>query len=358
MTTPRTDARPTRQWSLDVIRVVAVVGVVAIHVFAEMVANPAIRGSLGWWGAVVVDIGFIWVVPVFVMISGALVLDPRHYSAGPGKFYRKRLPRLGWALVFWSVFYIVVIRTLLSGVPLTTAGVADALLGGKPYTHLYFLWLIIGLYALAPVLAAFLRDGGQRRALIFAGTVLAVTVVTGVSASVLSGMGQPRPLTLLALTQWVPYVGYFLAGWALRSVRLTGARLLITTVLTAGALAAVILQYGARSALPILDAFAPVSYYGPVVAIAALGVFVCGNSLLANPVPAPRVQRLLRELSDSAFGVFLAHFAIMVALRALDPFARAGGSLLLSAAEWGIVVVLSFAAVFVLRRVPLLRRVV
>lgn len=350
--------RPARQWSLDVARVLSVCGVVAIHVFAEMVAGSTVKGTTGWWAAVAADIGFVWVVPVFVMISGALILQPRHFQDGPGPFYRRRLPRLATALVFWALFYFVVIRTVFSQVPVTRVDLADLVLGGKPYTHLYFLWLIIGLYAVAPILASFLRGGGDRRAQVFAGTVLAVTVVTGMSSSVLGGLGDARPLTLLALTQWLPYVGYFLAGWALRNVRLSGARLALASLATLGALGVSVWQYGLRPGLPLLEAVAPLSYYGPVVAIASIGVFVSLNGALADWHPGARAERLLRELSDCAFGVFLVHFAIMVVLRSFEPFTLAGDSFLLSLIEWFVVVVLSFGLVFVMRRVPGLRRVV
>src|SRR5690606_29586683 len=157
----------TRLWSLDVTRVVAVLGVVAIHVFAELVSNAERRGSMGWWGAVIVDIGFVWVVPVFVMISGALILAPHQYREGTRSFYRRRLLRLAPAVVFWSMFYFLVIRVALTEAPVSRADIARFFLEGRPYTHLYFLWLIVGLYAVAPVLAAFLRDGGARRANIF-----------------------------------------------------------------------------------------------------------------------------------------------------------------------------------------------
>lgn len=262
------------------------------------------------------------------------------------------------ALVFWSLFYFIVIRTLFSEVAVGRLDIAQFLLDGKPYTHLYFLWLIIGLYAVAPVLASFLSGGDDRRARWFAGIVLGATILTGMSASVLTALGAPRPLTVLALTQWVPYVGYFLTGWALRGVRLCGWRLAAAVIATVGAVVATIVQYGLRTGVPLLDVIVPVSYYGPLVALAAVGVFVCANSLGAGWTPGSRAQRVLRELSDCAFGVFLVHFAIMVVLRSVEPFSRAGSSFVLSAVEWVLVVGLSFAVVVLMRRMPGLRRMV
>ncbi|WP_172400124.1 acyltransferase [Microbacterium sp. LEMMJ01] len=347
-----------RVWSLDALRIVSVLGVVAIHVFAGMVANPEVRGTPGWWGAVIADIGFVWVVPVFVMISGVFVLSPRQHVKGPAAFYRKRLPRLLMALVFWSLLYFLLIRTLFSQLQPTRADVARFILDGQPYTHLYFLWLIVGLYVVAPVLAAFLSGGSERRALVFAAVTLGATVITGMSSTVLTALGDESPLTLLALTQWLPYAGYFLAGWALRHVRLSGGRLALVIGGTIVAVIASIIQYGSRPHLPVLDAVLPLSYFGPIVAAASLGVFVCTNSALAGWRPGSRTQRVIRELSDCAFGVFLLHFAIMLLVRAVPPFDAAAGSFPLSVLEWGIVVATSFLVVFLMRRVPGLRRVV
>ncbi|QYM65556.1 hypothetical protein [Microbacterium sp. Se5.02b] len=95
-----------------------------------------------------------------------------------------------------------------------------------------------------------------------------------------------------------------------------------------------------------------------MVAAASLGVFICVNSALGRWNPGPGAQRMVRELSDCAFGVFLVHFAIMLLVRALPPFESAAGSLLLSVLEWLVVVCSSFLVVFLMRRVPGLRRVV
>ncbi len=155
---------PQRRWALDVLRIVSVIGVVAIHVFGNMVGNDAVHGSIRWWGAVIVDLGFVWVVPVFVMISGALILEPRQYAKGPADFYRRRLLRLGPAFVFWPLFYVFVVSSVMAG------RLADWRASARrrrrpPQLHAPVLPLVDRrLYVVAPVLAAFLRDGGRRRA--------------------------------------------------------------------------------------------------------------------------------------------------------------------------------------------------
>lgn len=356
MTPPATASASGRRWPLDVMRIVAVVGVAAIHTFGAAVSDAGLRGSLRWWFAVAVDIGFIWVVPLFVMLSGALILAPRQYADGSAAFYRRRLLRLAPAFVFWQVFYIVAIRMWFSDADLGWGDILTAVLDGRTYTHLYFLWLIVGLYAVAPVLAAYLHAGGPRRATVFATVVIVATTLTWSSAALVTQSGQPRALVLMALTQWLPYVGYFLAGWALRDVVLRGAALAGTALGTLLVIAVLVWQYGTAPDHPLLNAILPVAYPGPLVAVAAVGVFLTGTGVLRTLRPDGAAARVLQRLSDAAFGVFLIHFAVLLVLRTLPVFADHGGSPGLLSLLWGSTVVLSFALVIVLRLVPGVRR--
>lgn len=349
----------TRSVSLDVLRVTAILGVIAIHVFGGIVTNPAIRGSGTWWAASAVDAASVWVVPVFVMVSGALLLSPRAHAYGPASFYRKRLLRLGPAFVFWQVFYIVVVRILLShqqlGVKQTFWLVAD----GTTYTHLYFLWLIAGLYVVAPVLAAFLAGGGPRRALVFAASVLGFTVVV-VGLSGLSALaGDPHPIVLNALTQWMPYVGYFLAGWALRNVVLPAGWTIVVALVTVGLLVETLWQHGSASPPELLQALSPAGYYGAIVAAASVGVFVVAQSVFSRLTTVPaRFSRSLAALSDASFGVFLVHFFFLVLAITLFPALNSARavSVPVSVALWAGIAVVSFAVSLGARRVPGIRR--
>ncbi len=344
--------------ALDALRVAAVLGVVAIHVTGILVSNPEIKGSTSWWIALAVNAGSIWVVPAFVMVSGALLLGPGPHRDGPAAFYRRRLLRLGPAFVFWPLFYIFVVRMLLSGAELSPWQVLGLLASGTPYTHLYFLFLIVGLYAVAPVLAAFLRGGGERRARLFAASVLTVTILTYTAASALTAIGQPHPIMLSALTQWLPYVGYFLAGWALRNVIPRGMWLAVVIVATVGVLAEIVWQSGTRSSHPTLNAVLPLGYLGLATAIAACGVFLAFQGSFATVTLPDRARRILVALSDAAFGVFLVHFVVLILVRMAVEQLVGGvaSSLPVTAFIWVVVVVLSFAVSLVARRIPFVRR--
>ena len=77
---------------LDNSRILAVCGVVFLHVAAGVVLGHEV-GTGDWWFGNVYDSVVRWCVPVFVMISGALLLDPGK-KEDLSTFYKKRLARV------------------------------------------------------------------------------------------------------------------------------------------------------------------------------------------------------------------------------------------------------------------------
>lgn len=175
-------------------------------------------------------------------------------------------------------------------------------------------------------------------------------------SALLTWAGHPSRITLNALTQWIPYVGYFVVGYALRDVRLRGASMWACGVLAAAAIVWTVVQAGAVDSTSLVAALLPQSYLGPVTVVIAASMFVFVNSLLPGEV-ATIPRRVLRTLSDATFGVYLVHFALLIAVRSVPWLADAATTSVQSAfLVWLIVVLLSFAVVVPLRRVPVVRR--
>jgi len=108
-------------------------------------------GSESWWIGNVYDSLSRWCVPVLVMISGALLLDESKQEDATA-FYQKRLSRIFWPILFWSAFYLlwVFFKGLIKGNPPPFTTLAFSLLAGKPYIHMWFLYMMIGLYVFTP----------------------------------------------------------------------------------------------------------------------------------------------------------------------------------------------------------------
>jgi surface polysaccharide O-acyltransferase-like enzyme len=351
-------APPARQrrLGLDLLRVISIAGVLAIHTFGYMVGNDEVRGSAAWWVAVTLDLGVVWVVPVFVMISGALVLHPRAHAQGPWAFYRKRFARILPALVFWHIFYVIAYQMLLRGSDLSLRQVEQMLVDGRVATAMYFLWLIAGLYLVAPILAAFVSDN-VRRAVILAAAVLGWTMAVYVVTRLTNYHGYARPISLTALTLWWPYVGYFLAGWALHSVSLGRRGKIIVGGVAAILIAEGVWQWGTATDHPRLEVLSPFGAFGTTVVIVSLCVFAFFASTLRNAAADSRAARWLIKASDASFGVFLVHIFLLEVVLQVVPGVGAGSSLGALAVTYVVVLAASFAVSMVAARIPYVRAV-
>ena len=100
-------------------------------------------------------------VPVFVMISGMFLLDPnRNYTIK--KLYLSKIARIAMAYLFWSTFYAIVFLIFkvhhgasLSNHNLLHASFQQFLIGR---VHLWFLFMISGLYIITPILRNIVTD--------------------------------------------------------------------------------------------------------------------------------------------------------------------------------------------------------
>ncbi|WP_214465765.1 acyltransferase family protein [Microbacterium flavescens] len=176
--------------------------------------------------------------------------------------------------------------------------------------------------------------------------------------SVLGAAGSPRPIHLSALTQWLPYVGYFVAGAAFAGIVVRRGQALLLALAAAALLAFGIWEYGVSPAFPAVRALLPVTYTSVVTAGATIAIFLLAQRLFSGRV-GPMAGKVWRTLSDASFGVFLVHFAILIAVRMLLPdFARAATSSIVAAVLlWLAVVTVSFAVSLTARRIPFVRRV-
>ena len=348
--------RPRRNYALDILRIVSIVGVVAIHSFGELAGDDDARHRPDWIPAAVIDIAFIWVVPVFVTISGALVLSGRAHTEGALAFYRKRALRLLPALVVWHLAYIFIGNYLLLGRDLDPVQVLVSVFDTQVYPHLYFLWLILGLYLVAPPLAGYLNRVPLRRAAAATGVVLAATlaIFSAQAASIQFEWGWQYPWNIL--TQWFPYVGYFMAGWVITQVSLPRR-----AAAAAGGIAVVLSAFNIwhwinKDSTPLLNIVTPSSYVGLGVTAASLLIFTAVFHLLAGWQPPGWLGRTLVQLSNASFGVFLCHYLFLTWLT-FHVFPDREATLVLMSLKFAVATGGAFALTLVGLRIPVVRRV-
>lgn len=154
-----------RDHRLSNIRAVSCMAVVILHTFFAF-ASMAGQGSVNYTVSFIVRNLMFWAVPCFVMVTGALLLNP-HKRVGYGKVLTKYIPRMVVALVLFSgIFYAIDVACgftdLSSG---TVRDLLKALVTGQGlWSHMWYLYTMIALYLLIPILNPFLRLGRKTAA--------------------------------------------------------------------------------------------------------------------------------------------------------------------------------------------------
>jgi len=147
----------------DLIRTLSIILVIMLHAATTMLKASYVPEDY-WWTAVVYKTLALPCVPLFVMLSGALLLKRTKLNEPIRVFLLKRLRRIGLPFVFWSAvyltwsFYITKTPVTLNNI---VTGILYSLFGGA-YYHFWFIYLIVGLYLITPILRVIISYGNWR----------------------------------------------------------------------------------------------------------------------------------------------------------------------------------------------------
>ncbi len=195
---------------LDNSRIIAIFAAVLCHVAAGVILGSDIGSEYWWFGNIYDSLGR-WCVPVFVMISGALLIDP-------GKkedlltFYKKRLARILFPILFWSVFFLfwAFLKGALKDNEPTVTDLLKKLLSGKPYYHMWFLYMILSLYLFTPFCRKIVANS-TRQELMF------LVVVTFIFAAINYAYGEFFFKGSKLFINWfLLYIPFFFLGYLIR----------------------------------------------------------------------------------------------------------------------------------------------
>ena len=176
---------------LDVVRFVAMFTVVCCHCTDPFNFYPGTAPNIDeikLWGAIY---GALLrpCVPLFVMITGALLLPVRGEVS---VFYKKRIPRVLWPVLIWSVIYnlfpwitgllgikpeIILDFFPYSGEEVMRQSLSISLdyIAQIPFNfsivdvHMWYIYLLIGLYLYLPVFSAWVEKASDKAKLWFLG---------------------------------------------------------------------------------------------------------------------------------------------------------------------------------------------
>lgn len=340
------------------LRLGAIYGVVLIHTVGATASGPGSTTTVDGWVARALDLPLLWAVPVFVMLSGALSLDPRRYR-GSGAYLRRRMERLVPAVVVWHLVYVAYLALTR---PDWWQGGGDALarvVEGRVAPHLYFLWIVLGLSLLTPLLVPWVARSSRREWLVAALVAYAVPVL---STWPLGAEGGRVGLSHAAWTWWLPYLGPYLMGWALRGVVLPPRLVLPAQAVVVAVMALLTWQWRNPAAPEWLERWAGAHYYGPTVAVLAVLVVLLAQTLVRpggalGVLAEARVLRVVGPVSDATLGIFALHFLVLLVATDTGWLGEPVAAWPVLVLRFAVVAVVTTVLVLALRRVPGVRLV-
>lgn len=278
------------------LRVIATIFVVMIHAstgFLYRIDTEAFDWNYANW----INAATRCSVPIFVIISGYLLL---HKNENTWLFYKKRIPKLLYPFAFWTLIYLVYYfyrYTNFESLSSEKIGsiILDKILHGAN-AHLWYLYMIIGLYLAIPFLRKIMLQSTNREIEIF------------LFFWMLSMCFTSKPLYSVMpkfdLTFFSGYVGYLVLGYYLSiqdfkfKNRTWVFALTYILMVVIGAIGTNILNQGANK----LNTFF-YNYVFVTTAIAAACLFLW----VKESVKQAKVSNWILIVDKYSFGIYLSH---------------------------------------------------
>ena len=353
---------------LDVVRFIAMFTVVCCHCTDPFNFYPGTAPNIGeikLWGAIYGSV-LRPCVPLFVMITGALLLPVRGDAS---TFYKKRIPRVFYPFLIWSVLYNLFpwITGLLGLNP-------QIILDFFPYAgeevmqqsfsvsleyilmipfnfsilavHMWYIYLLIGLYLYLSVFSAWVEKASERAKLMFLlawGVTLLLPYYYQFVSNYLWGTCSWNSFGMLYA--FAGFNGYLLLGHYLKNLEWSLKKTLAIGIpMFAAGYAVTFLGFRHITALPeytdeMLELF--FTYCSLNVVMMTIPVFMLAKKVKVN---SERMKKALANLTVCGFGIYMIHYFFtgpsVVLMRAIDmpiglqiPVA----AILAFAVSWGLV---------------------
>lgn len=343
-----TDGTPEKGKHIDQfswIRIIACFAIILLHslfasnvYFEETITDSELLWSTMWENLL------MWAVPCFLMITGVLLLDPEKELTA-GTIYRKYLKRVVLALVVFTLIFQI-LGYLMEGEQTIIAGWLTDLFLGRSWAHMWYLYLMIGIYLMMPFYRMIVKAADPKLLDLLIVLIFLFTSVT----SIFRAFGV-EPAFYIPTT--IVYPLYVFAGYRLyhRPVP-TWAAVFAVILSTAGIVALTYLRFRTGVLLDIAVSEQDANldylfdYYSPLVVVQSAGMF----SLL-NMIPA-KADGFIKSLDACTFGIYLIH---MIGIHAImkwagfDPYSYGPFAFIIMAA---LLFAASFVITWLIRKIP------
>jgi surface polysaccharide O-acyltransferase-like enzyme len=296
-----TSLKKNEPW-IDNARALATVSVILLHVASDLLYTIKKEGvTSDWWSGNIMDGLVRFCVPLFFMISGALLLRNDYELL---IYLKKRVIRIVPPLLFWSLVYLIY-DNLIYEVKVESAyefiRLSIKSLIQKPFSqyHLWFVYDLIGLYLMVPIIRKWIKHSTGKEVLYF-------IIIWGITIIAYNPYLE-KYVPQIELLYFTRYLGYMVLGYYLTTINSKNHFLAITLIII-GAFATI---YGTYYESNAINSYSGIyyDYLSINVVVFTLGVFLLvKNTTINNGI----INKIIKFISDHSFGVYLAHVLVLV----------------------------------------------
>ncbi len=279
-----------RNYSIDTLRTICATSIVLLHSSNSYLETGLAANRYDFF--YIIDSCCRISVPIFVLISGRFLLGRIEPI---GVALKRRFSKILIPIIFWSFLYLLYQslgnRIINGNFNFTELGIK--LIKGKPFDHLWFLYMILGLYFIAPFLNFSLPHISRKGLfkLAFSFTVL------GVFLTVYDLIFNNN--VFFALTS-VKFLGFFLYGYLMKDMKEYPIKLLLLLFFISNLSIAVITYYTEIK----MQSLYFYSNLSPFIIISALCVYKIFCQLKLPP-------NAFSKLAYLTFGINLIHAGVL-----------------------------------------------
>lgn len=336
----------------DYLRVYATIAVITVHVTAQLTYSYGKIETKQWLVTIFIGSVVRFCVPVFVMLSGAFLLGKEEDLS---VFLTKRLNKIAIPFVAWLFIYSGY-NVFFSGREVDTYESVKAVLSGKVALHLWFMYMIIGLYLVTPVFRKWLKLARQKEILYF-------IFLWFLTSSIIPFLENILRFDIeFSLESVSGYTGYFILGYYL--VRFPIAHRYLASI----CFAIFVLMVGVTFAgTYILSEYSnnynaiPYEYLSANVVFMSIAFFLFIKNKYQNNNKR-ELPILFRFINNTSFGIYLIHILILYLLEknllGFNLTASFIHPIIGIPLTSLICLIISFCCVFVIQRLPVIKKIV
>ena len=302
----------------DVLRALAIIGIVFCHSSVDFVITGI--NTSAFFISAFFDCFRDFSIPVFVMLSGALLINKRDSLK---TFFKRRLSRIFIPFLFWVLIYVIYSSIYMTnGFHLSNA--IDIFFGtsGTLGVAFWFIWMIIISYVGIFIINKIISFGLKKKESfdkIFIGLLTLMSLIYILIVEF--GLFNPYSTKIIYFLSFMSYIiiGYFIAHNNYLESKISSDKLaLITGILFVVSYLYYIFGY----VVPMSQShnnFTFLGYFNLTILFISVNFFLffkyLSNTSYLKSVEDRSIGQILTQISGYSFGIYLSHYMILQYLK-------------------------------------------